>query len=151
MTNNAGLGANAACSAVCNLANELLPVVKEAESTGSGRPTTAELTAAFDRYEAKQRPIGKSCISMSRRVTAMATSESWLWSAVNRYVMPCIPARLKVLPIVTLEEKLPRLNDCPKLAGGARLGYAPGVFDVGLMSVCRGQVEPRVPLVLRNA
>ncbi|KAI0888537.1 FAD/NAD(P)-binding domain-containing protein [Annulohypoxylon maeteangense] len=73
-TINGGIGGNLAVEGICNLANELVSLVR-----GTPTPTTQNITDSFERYEQKQRPraeIAYMSSNMATRYEAMDTP--WL-------------------------------------------------------------------------
>lgn len=89
-TVNAGLGGSTAVEGVCNLVNELLPVLKETKI-----PTKQDLKGVFDRYEARQRPRAKTSLTVSAYLTRFEAMDSW-WLRIFRVIFPYIPASYKV-------------------------------------------------------
>lgn len=89
-TVNAGLGGSTAVECVCNLVNELLPVLKETKI-----PNKQDVKGVFDRYEAKQRPRSKTSAAVSAFQTRFETMDTW-WLRIFRVIFPWIPASYKV-------------------------------------------------------
>ncbi|OTB00566.1 hypothetical protein M426DRAFT_324228 [Hypoxylon sp. CI-4A] len=102
-----GLGGNLAVEGICNLANELVPLVRRTSA-----PTTKELAAIFDRYEQVQRPRAEFCLSVSTYITRYESMDS-LWLRFMRLLAPWIPLQHKTKAILDYMKPAPFLNFLP--------------------------------------
>ncbi|KAL7627228.1 hypothetical protein AAE478_001417 [Parahypoxylon ruwenzoriense] len=106
-TINAGLGGNLVVEGVCNLANELLPILGR-----SGTLATPEIVAAFQRYEHAQRQRADVCVKLSHYITRYESMDS-LWLRFLRWISPWIPESFKVNIFIDYMKPAPILNHLP--------------------------------------
>ncbi|KAI1473784.1 FAD/NAD(P)-binding domain-containing protein [Daldinia eschscholtzii] len=103
-TINAGFGGNLAVEGVCNLINELVPLLREHTT-----PTTEDLVAAFARYEHAQRPRADISANTSHYVTRYESMDS-IWLRFLRWLSPWIPLSYQVKSFLDYMEPAPILE-----------------------------------------
>lgn len=106
---NIGLGGNTIVEAVCNLLNELEPLLQRCSER---QPTTAELQAVFQKYEAVQKPRVQSVVRLSGYITRFEAMETWYWR-LARVISPWIPDSLKAKAFLDFVSEAPILNFLP--------------------------------------
>lgn len=113
-TVNPGLGGNLAVEGVVHLLNELVPLVRRCEGDAGGprKPTGAELAAAFDEYEKKQRPHADFIVNTSGYITRYEAMDTWWLRALLR-VSPWVSDSMKASGFARYLNEGPWLNFLP--------------------------------------
>ncbi|KAI1455918.1 FAD/NAD(P)-binding domain-containing protein [Annulohypoxylon moriforme] len=106
-TINGGLGGNLAIEGVCNLANELVSLIRE-----KPKLTTQDVMGAFERYEEKQRPRAEISFLSSNLSTRYESMDS-LWLRFIRWLSSWIHFRSETKAILGYMEPGSFLNFLP--------------------------------------
>lgn len=105
---NPGLGANTHVEAICNLINELYPLLKSCDR----HPTTKEIQTVFASYEEKQRPRAQTVVNVSGYITRFEAMDTWYWR-LARVLSPWIPDRFKAQGFLDFVASAPTLQFLP--------------------------------------
>lgn len=111
-TVNPGLGGNLAVEGVVHLMNELVPLLRRCEEDGMRKPTSTEVTAAFDEYEKKQRPHAGLIVNASGYITRYEAMDSW-WLGTLRRLSPWVSDSMKASGFARYINEAPWLNFLP--------------------------------------
>lgn len=106
-TVNGGLGGNLAIEGICNLVNELVPLIRT-----TPMPTTHDLVDAFKRYEQKQRPRAEITYLSSNIVTRYESMDT-LKLRFLRWLSSWIRFRSETKEILSYMEPAPFLKFLP--------------------------------------
>lgn len=120
-TVNPGLGGNLAVEGAVHLLNELVPLLRGCEEDGARKPTSAELAAALDEYERRQRPHADLVVSMSGYVTRYEAMDTW-WLRALRRASPWVSDGMKAGGFARYINEAPWLNFLPNPDGQVRPG-----------------------------
>lgn len=108
-TVNPGLGANTHVEAVCNLINELNPLLNSLDRP----PTTKEIQHVLESYEQKQRPRARTVVDVSGYITRFEAMDTWYWR-LARVLSPWIPDSLKAKGFLDFASSAPTLHFLPR-------------------------------------
>ncbi|KAI2465042.1 FAD/NAD(P)-binding domain-containing protein [Annulohypoxylon bovei var. microspora] len=106
-TVNGALGGNLSIEGVCNLANELVPLIRTTPT-----PTAHDLAGVFERYEQKQRPRAEISYTSSNMVTRYESMDS-LWLRFLRWLSSWVRFRSETKGILGYIETASFLNFLP--------------------------------------
>lgn len=115
-TVNPGLGGNLAVEGVVHFMNELVPLLRRCEEDGKRKPTSAEVAAALDEYEKKQRPHADLIVNASGYITRYEAMDTW-WLRALRRVSPWVSDGMKASGFARYINEGPWLHFLPNPDG----------------------------------